>query len=491
MYDTYDNIAAGTNVPNISSPTTVAWGYDLTNYVTGPGIVTTDYGTWSIGTDTLNNHYVIATAGQINCGGGGGHYPVLIRNAPGFDICSNITVQGDLQIPTSNTCSGADAHMIMACNPAEGITFKGGISLDSNPGNLFVQFNNDYTGVNWADLSDNTLPFTISTGTWYTMQTQVIFSPAASAVSFYIKLWPKNNPTNVASVTFFDNVTVDPGFIMPTCSGGWRAGWQADETAGTDWYSNLKIFGPGPVVNSTIYDPIPAGVSYVGSSLAPASGPPTLVWNFPATLFSLDTPLNWWGTVSCPGPIVNQGSVSSPSIPVTNSNPVTLVISGVCNTSPTNTPTLTYTPTLTNTPTMTNTGTLPPTNTPTWTPTYTNTFTQTYTPTITNTPTVTFTPTNSFTPTNTPVQLHIWPNPYNPKYAVGGVLKAGIAPSGSTMDLYTVSGESVIHLHEVDGMILWDGRNKYGVKVSGGIYYYIIKNGGSTLLSGKLLIIID
>ena len=157
--------------------------------------------------------------------------------------------------------------MIMACNPARGDHFKGGISLDSNPGNLFVQFNNDYTGVNWADLSDNTLPFTISTGTWYTMQTQVIFSPAASAVSFYIKLWPKNNPTNVASVTFFDNVTVDPGFIMPTCSGGWRAGWQADETAGTDWYSNLKIFGPGPVVNSTIYDPIPAGVSYVSIQL--------------------------------------------------------------------------------------------------------------------------------------------------------------------------------------------------------------------------------
>ena len=43
-----------------------------------------------------------------------------------------------------------------------------------------------------------------------------------------------------------------------------------------------------------------------------------------------------------------------------------------------------------------------------------------------------------------------------------------------------------------NGLIQWDGRNKFGVNVAGGIYYYIVTTGGTTgtpLLNGTLLVI--
>jgi hypothetical protein len=483
LYDSYDNITTGSN----TSGTSVAWGYDLTNYTVAPF---GDSGNWIVQQDPDGSHYISAST-AVNCGGGAGHYPELIRNAPGWNICSDVIVQGDLKIPTTTSCgAGADAHMVIACNPSQSITFKAGISIDNNPGNLFVQVNNLYPFPPGAGTGVGPSPFSISTGVWYTLRSE-IQSTGSGTTNFIETLWPRGNPAQAVTFNYVDSMAP-----QPFCSGGWRAGWQADETAGTDYYTNLIVIGPGPVANGAITDAIPAGISYLGSSVPPTQTSPTLAWtapySFPATMYSEDTPISWWGSVACPGPIVNSFTMNTDSIPVTTSNSVTLAVSGGCITS-------TPTDTATNTPTatITNTGTLPPTSTPTSTPTVTSTYTPTltptftFTPTITYTPTMTFTPTVTATPTNTPVQLHIWPNPYNPKYAVGGVLKAGIAPSGSTMDLYTVSGESVIHLHEVAGMILWDGRNKYGVKVSGGIYYYIIKNGGSTLLSGKLLIIID
>jgi flagellar hook assembly protein FlgD len=60
------------------------------------------------------------------------------------------------------------------------------------------------------------------------------------------------------------------------------------------------------------------------------------------------------------------------------------------------------------------------------------------------------------------------------------------------MRIYTVSGELVIKLQpDGTGLITWGGRNSNGSKVSSGVYYYLIKSGSTTLLSGKLLVITD
>ncbi len=114
------------------------------------------------------------------------------------------------------------------------------------------------------------------------------------------------------------------------------------------------------------------------------------------------------------------------------------------------------------------------------------------TPTISSTPTITPTPQPTATFTPTPVGLHVWPNPFNPQFAVGGVLKAYQAPPGATMSLYTLSGETVVNpalTANTSGYITWNGTNSNGAPVAAGIYYYIIKNGNTTLLSGKILVL--
>ncbi len=138
-------------------------------------------------------------------------------------------------------------------------------------------------------------------------------------------------------------------------------------------------------------------------------------------------------------------------------------------------------------------GSATPTSTPTLTPTLTPAGTPTpatmSTPTATATPSTSPTPQPTATSTPTPAGLHVWPNPFNPQYAVGGALKAYQVPSGATMSLYTLSGEMVDQLTpNSSGYIYWYGANQNGVPVSAGVYYYVIKNGNSTLLSGKLLV---
>jgi hypothetical protein len=134
-------------------------------------------------------------------------------------------------------------------------------------------------------------------------------------------------------------------------------------------------------------------------------------------------------------------------------------------------------PTATPTPTLTPTPTVSPTPTPSYTPSLTST--------------ITFTPTITMTPTNTPVGLHLWPNPYNPDLPLPYKwLKVYQAPLQSHLFIYTVSGELVIRVDpDNTGLIRWDGHNKFGILVSGGIYYYVLQSGSDNLLSGTLLIV--
>lgn len=150
-----------------------------------------------------------------------------------------------------------------------------------------------------------------------------------------------------------------------------------------------------------------------------------------------------------------------------------------------------------NTPNYCSTSTFTPTPTQTLsvTPTVTLSPTQTYSPTVTNTPVNTATPT--FSPTPLP-PLHVWPNPFNPNYAVavngvGPALRAFALPSGSNMRIFTISGELVNELKEtVPNEIDWPGTNSKGNMVSTGTYYYVIQDGSNkTLLTGKVLVIMS
>jgi sugar lactone lactonase YvrE len=137
------------------------------------------------------------------------------------------------------------------------------------------------------------------------------------------------------------------------------------------------------------------------------------------------------------------------------------------------------------TPAPTSTITYTPTSIPTSTPALTATPTPSFTPTASLLPTVTYTPTTTHTPV---CETHVWPDPFDPHTAVGGVLKVGCVPYGGTVCFFTLSGERVRNIPEAGGMALWDGRNQYGILVSPGVYFYAVQQGEKTVQSGKLIV---
>lgn len=159
--------------------------------------------------------------------------------------------------------------------------------------------------------------------------------------------------------------------------------------------------------------------------------------------------------------------------------------------TPTATPTGTATPTITMTLTPTSTRTVSPTSTITEIPTPTPTSTASPTPTVTWSPTSTPTATLSNTPTvtRTPVgPLRLWPNPFNPLTAARGTLKCAEMPEGSTLTIYTVSGETVFTAGERGLRAEWDGRTLGGRGAAPGVYYYAVRRGDALFLEGVLLI---
>lgn len=116
--------------------------------------------------------------------------------------------------------------------------------------------------------------------------------------------------------------------------------------------------------------------------------------------------------------------------------------------------------------------------------------------TITNTANLTYlglaSPLTSSASVSISSSLHVWPNPFNPNLAVGGVFKASVVPAGAEMDIYSISGEMVWSKTSKDGgEIDWAGINNNQVQVSTGTYYYVIHLGTKNLLVGKVLVLMS
>jgi hypothetical protein len=171
---------------------------------------------------------------------------------------------------------------------------------------------------------------------------------------------------------------------------------------------------------------------------------------------------------------------------------VSLMVTSTQSPTPSNTTTPTRTFTLT--PTGTYSPTLTTTYTATVTSTFTSTVTATCTPTITITGTSTITPTPTISPTPTitasPMcEIRVWPDPYKPSEAVGGTFKVGCLPEGAKVRFFTLTGEHVNDAGEIQQNVApWDGRNKNGVPVSTGIYYYVVEKDGQVIKKGKFLV---
>ena len=159
--------------------------------------------------------------------------------------------------------------------------------------------------------------------------------------------------------------------------------------------------------NATIYDTIPANMTYVSGGTDTGGVVSFNVGNVAPGASVTETFIAQVSGSATSGTVIpNIGTMSAGDRSPESSLTANVTVSGapVATATPTRTFTLTPTVSLTFTPTPTLTNTYSPTATPTRTntPTLTNTYTSTPTPTRTNTPTNTNTPTPTPTATNTP-----------------------------------------------------------------------------------------
>ena len=433
---------------------------------------------FSVQTDASGNHYLQACAASVcNSSSTVPDYPTLLRKTPAVNLCNNFMVEGDMQIPPGSA-PGADATMIIADNvaaPNVNDAYMIGMSLDNGPGNFFLQKNNSAVAggtVNFpATLPNASIGTVITAGVWYTVK--VLVNYVGTSLQFQAKIWPRGTAEPTAwSMNVTDS---SPLPCTPINGGTYQMGWQADGSASTDYYSNLKLYGPAPVVNPRLWDTLPAGETFVSSTpQAPTSQSGNyLEWDLgsahPVTSYNLMGALTLTASVTCGASPVNVCAIMGDAgASMVSSNAVTLNVTEGC---------------------PTNTATVTPTNSPTNTPT--NSPTRTPTATITQTPTITSTPTNSPTQTPTvtytPVPIDVFyadKNLFSPTTdkAVSITVAYNRFPGEYSLRIYNTAGEHIKTYEArtltspVNKTYTWDGTNKNGDACASGVYIlYLIE----------------
>jgi len=83
--------------------------------------------------------------------------------------------------------------------------------------------------------------------------------------------------------------------------------------------------------------------------------------------------------------------------------------------------------------------------------------------------------------------VRVYPNPFNPAHAVGGMVKfQGVKPGGK-LRIWTVSGLLVWEATAGVDPVEWDGKNKDGEKVVAGVYYWTAE-GETGKQKGRVLV---
>jgi len=318
---------------------------------------------------------------------------------------------------------------------------------------------------------------TVVLDTWYTVKVLEVpsancgcsFGPCSDTI--YAKYWPAGSLEPSAWMISF----TDPDAFG--CEGNWLPGVGGQN--GQAAYDNYRVYGSSSLTGGSLWDTVPAGITYVSSNPAAQLVPGTMVaWNFTNNLNGAINGLvypgagsfTWTGTVACTGEstITNIASISMMAgVGLLQASNQTLL--NVCNT-PVDTSTSTVTPALTDTPTFTVRPTF--TASPTATP-----VSGSATPTATPSPTWTL----SASPTAIPPSLLLTPHYPNPNPAGGSGIWLPYTINTAAwviVKIYDVSGELVRtwasdpEYKSAAGTYerFWDLRNTYGVKTASGIY---------------------
>jgi len=81
----------------------------------------------------------------------------------------------------------------------------------------------------------------------------------------------------------------------------------------------------------------------------------------------------------------------------------------------------------------------------------------------------------------------VYPSPFKPGEAVGGVLKFRQMPPLTVLTVYTVAGERVCEMKaDINGTVLWNGKNGDGTRVVPGVYIWLAKSPAGQKRIGKV-----
>jgi len=412
--------SASPNVVNVYNSITYTMTYSNTGYtfITLTAFdSSTDISNWIAGGAPLPPpQQFIVTAGILSgsanpaTAAGPNYYPKLMCPSP---VQHDGIYMVDAYVPndggTVNGGSNSDAVLIFCSSGNNSNEIHARIRMKDGSVRLDTVINNT-----WTNVASNLAPgFTMAYNNWYTIKAQVrgcevkveVFQQGTPDPG----IWQIDYNANCADTTI---AALPPGY----------AGVQVDQVE--DWFDNFAVFGPGPAVNTIIYDTLPACTTYQGctcTGMDPcicgySASTNMVTWSYPGWMDDVSgATAQFWVTANlCAGgtTLTNTACMNSAAIdPPICSNIATVQVTPA---TPTNTPSFTKTPTFTPTFTSTNTSTNTSTFTPTFSPTYTQTFTPTATPTFTKSPTLspTFTPTytptftdtstSTITPTDTP-----------------------------------------------------------------------------------------
>lgn len=85
-------------------------------------------------------------------------------------------------------------------------------------------------------------------------------------------------------------------------------------------------------------------------------------------------------------------------------------------------------------------------------------------------------------------KMVVFPNPFNP--LTDGTIKFDRVVPGSTITIWTLSGEHIKTINTTVMRAFWDGKNEKGYVVSAGIYLFTVRNTPkATPLKGKIFVI--
>jgi len=306
-------------------------------------------------------------------------YRVLYYSCPsslgnGEDFCGGMVV-ADVRI--DGNASSGDAAIAFRQDPATGKGYMVGISIDPNPANLYLQVDSPTPA--WPASGTYIAPAGQGPvqGSWYTIK--VLESPIGT---FMAKYWLRGAPEPTGWMFTCRDATIpciagDGLVLKPGIAG-------MDDLMS---FEDFRVYSPG---SATVWDTIPAGISYVTATAGVTQAGSLLSWQVP-TWNSSSGSFTWVGSPNCPSASGTQTNNSSMSTDLgTLACSSSVVVN--CNGTPTITATISATPT-----SMVGTGTFTPTPTQTGgTSTLTPTSSQTggtYTPTLTITRTMTASPT--------------------------------------------------------------------------------------------------